>query len=169
MSYLDRLKVKISQDAPNAGATKVSKGAFVPFVATLSAPLRQISAATIAPDAELLALVDTVAASHGFTLKQRAEAQQIAQADPAAALECFRAQAQRIRKPTGTDARRERLLAMLERDPEARYAVLTADDGKGPVIVAIAIRGAAMAEIEIDRDRYDGLLMLELLEKHTLH
>ena len=45
MSYLDRLKVKISQNAPNEGATKVSEGAFVPFVATLSAPLRQISIA----------------------------------------------------------------------------------------------------------------------------
>ena len=44
MSYLDRLKRKISEDAPDAGATKVSKGAFVPFVAAPSAPLRQISA-----------------------------------------------------------------------------------------------------------------------------
>lgn len=42
MSYLDRLKQKISEDAPEAGATKVSKGAFVPFVATPVAPLRQI-------------------------------------------------------------------------------------------------------------------------------
>lgn len=41
MSYLNRLKQKISEDAPDAGATKVSKGAFVPFVAALSAPSRQ--------------------------------------------------------------------------------------------------------------------------------
>jgi hypothetical protein len=40
MSYLDRLKQKISKDAPDAGATKVSKGAFVPFVADLSSPSR---------------------------------------------------------------------------------------------------------------------------------
>ena len=44
MSYQDRLRLKISADVPEAGATKVSKGAFVPFVAGLSAPLRQISA-----------------------------------------------------------------------------------------------------------------------------
>ena len=43
MSYLDRLKRKISEDAPDAGATKVSKGAFVPFVVALSAPSRQIT------------------------------------------------------------------------------------------------------------------------------
>ena len=60
-------------------------------------------------------------------------------------------------------------MAMLERDPDARYAVMTADAGNGPVIVSIAIRGAATAEIEIDRDRYDGMLVLELLEKHTMH
>lgn len=70
-----------------------------------------------------------------------------------------------------TAARRQRLLAMLERDPEARYAILTADDGKGPVIVAIAIRGAAMAELEIERSRYDGMALLELIEHHgaTIH
>lgn len=44
MSYLDRLKRKISEDAPDAGATKATKGAFVPFVASPLAPLRQIHA-----------------------------------------------------------------------------------------------------------------------------
>lgn len=44
MSYLDRLRLKISAKVPDVGATKVSKGAFVPFVAGLSAPLRQINA-----------------------------------------------------------------------------------------------------------------------------
>ena len=47
MSYLARLKRKISEDAPRFGATKVSKAPFVPFVAPESAPLRQISTATI--------------------------------------------------------------------------------------------------------------------------
>lgn len=40
--------------------------------------------------AELQALVDVVATFHGFTPEQTAEAQQIAQADTLAALECFR-------------------------------------------------------------------------------
>ena len=39
---------------------------------------------------ELRALVDAVAAFHGFTPEQTAEAQQIAAADLVAALECFR-------------------------------------------------------------------------------
>lgn len=42
MSYLARLKHKISQDVPKQEATKVSKGAFVPFVAPPPAPLRGI-------------------------------------------------------------------------------------------------------------------------------
>ena len=63
--------------------------------------------ATIAPEqrgnpgaghpanAELRALVDAVAAFHGFTPDQTAEAQQIAEADHVAALECFRSLAER--------------------------------------------------------------------------
>ena len=47
MSYLDRLKRKISEDVCHMEATKVSKAPFVPFVAPESAPLRQISMATI--------------------------------------------------------------------------------------------------------------------------
>lgn len=45
MSYLDRLKLKISANGPDHGATKVSKAPFVPFVASLPGPLRQTSAA----------------------------------------------------------------------------------------------------------------------------
>ena len=66
------------------------------------------------------------------------------------------------------EARRQRLLAMLAQAPDARHAVLTADDGNGPVILAIAIRGAATAEFEIERSRYDGMLLLELIERHTV-
>ena len=45
--------------------------------------------------AELRALVEAVAAFHGFTADQTSEAQQIAQADQVAALECFRSLAER--------------------------------------------------------------------------
>ena len=44
MSYLDRLKVKISENAPDCEATKPTKAPFVPFVAPLTAPSRQIPA-----------------------------------------------------------------------------------------------------------------------------
>ena len=51
---------------------------------------------TLAERAELRALVDAVATFHGFTLEQTAEAQEIAQADAVAALECFRTLAGKI-------------------------------------------------------------------------
>lgn len=47
MSYLARPKQKISEDEPQSEATKVTKAPFVPFVARVRAPLRQISAAVI--------------------------------------------------------------------------------------------------------------------------
>lgn len=50
----------------------------------------------VAPEAELIALVDAVADFHGFNPEQRAEAKQIALADLEAALECFRAQVAKI-------------------------------------------------------------------------
>jgi hypothetical protein len=43
MSYLARLTRKIAEDAPQRGATKVSEAPFVPFVAPMRAPSRQIS------------------------------------------------------------------------------------------------------------------------------
>jgi hypothetical protein len=44
----------------------------------------------VAPEVELIALVDAVADFHGFNQEQRVEAKQIALADMEAALECFR-------------------------------------------------------------------------------
>ena len=43
MSYLDRLNRKIREDAPRGEATKGTKAPYVPFVAPLPAPSRQIS------------------------------------------------------------------------------------------------------------------------------
>lgn len=43
MSYLARLKQQISPNVQKGGATKVTEGAFVPFVAPESEPLRDIS------------------------------------------------------------------------------------------------------------------------------
>lgn len=53
----------------------------------------------VAPEAELIALVDAVADFHGFSPEQRAEAKQIALADLDAALECFAILAARIPQP----------------------------------------------------------------------
>lgn len=70
------------------------------------------------------------------------------------------------------EARRQRVLAILAAQPEARYAVLT-DSESDPraVIVVLAIRERATCELRVPRDKYDGLLLLDLIERHgaTLH
>ena len=92
MSYLDRLKRKICQDAPDTGATKATKGAYVAFVAPQSAPLRQIQASN--DDAPYM---DDVAF------------------DPA------------------SEARRQRVMAMLQDNPSITYAMVTERDRKSVV------------------------------------
>ena len=61
---------------------------------------------------------------------------------------------------------------MLETHPGARYAVVT-DSAADPeaVILTLAIRGRATCELRIPRDRYDGTLLLDLIERHggTVH
>lgn len=70
-------------------------------------------------------------------------------------------------KKRGTaEARRQRVMKMLADNPALRIAVVC--DGEGdPVPVAIAIRGRATCEVLIPRDRYDGVLLLDLIEKHS--
>lgn len=65
------------------------------------------------------------------------------------------------------EARRQKVLAMLEANPGARYALIT-DDRADPetVVVALAIRGRATCELRIPREKYDGTLLLDLIEKH---
>ena len=70
------------------------------------------------------------------------------------------------------EARRQRVLAMLEARPGTRYAVLTdLNAAPGVVVVALAIRGRASCELHIPRDKYDGVLLLDLIEKYgvTVH
>jgi len=70
------------------------------------------------------------------------------------------------------EARRQRVLAMLADHPEARCAVLSdmrADPGV--VLLTMAIRGVATCELRIPREKYDGVLLLDLIERHgeTIH
>lgn len=68
------------------------------------------------------------------------------------------------------EARRQRVLAMLDDNPALRLAVVC--DGQGdPVPVAVGIRGKATCELLVPRDRYDGVLLLDLIEGHgiTIH
>ena len=70
------------------------------------------------------------------------------------------------------EARRARVLALLEAHPTARYALVT-DEGADPevVILVLAIRGQATCELRVPRAKWDGVLFLDLLERHagTLH
>jgi hypothetical protein len=70
------------------------------------------------------------------------------------------------------EARRERVLAMLEASPDAGHVVLTDTEADpASVIVALAIRGRATCELSIPRERWDGVLFLDLLDRHggTVH
>jgi hypothetical protein len=70
------------------------------------------------------------------------------------------------------EARRQRALEMLADHPTARYALVTdLESDPQAVIAALAIRGRATCELRIPRDKYDGLLLLDLIERHggTMH
>ena len=66
-----------------------------------------------------------------------------------------------------TEARRQRVLAMLEANPTARYALVT-DTQANPeaVILTLAIRGRATCEFRIPPEKYDPFLLLHLIEQH---
>ena len=76
-----------------------------------------------------------------------------------------------VRDPAAK-GRRERVSAMLQEHPGARYAVLVDDDADPEAaIVTLAIRDLATCELRIPRGKWDGVLFLELLERYagTLH
>lgn len=62
-------------------------------------------------------------------------------------------------------ARQEKVNRMLARNPALRLAVVVEDEGDR-YVAAVGIRGQGVAEYGIDRDRYDGLKLLELVERH---
>ena len=64
-------------------------------------------------------------------------------------------------------SRRTRVLAMLDERPNDRLAVVTEEQGDR-VIVTVAIRDKATAEFWIRSDRYDGVRLMELIER-TVH
>jgi hypothetical protein len=61
---------------------------------------------------------------------------------------------------------------MLAAHPEVRYAVATETEiDPDSVIVTLAIRGVATCELHVPREKWDGILFLDLLERHanTIH
>jgi len=65
------------------------------------------------------------------------------------------------------ERRRTKVLAILEAAPGTRYAVHVADASTDPVVVAVGIREIATFELEIPHQYYDGMALLELIEKHS--
>ncbi|ARO88764.1 hypothetical protein EBAPG3_013850 [Nitrosospira lacus] len=65
------------------------------------------------------------------------------------------------------ERKRAELLAMLNASPDRHYSILVDNASIDPVIVAVGIRGISTFELEIPRKYYDGLALLELIEKHT--
>ena len=59
--------------------------------------------------------------------------------------------------------RRAKVLALLE---GKRFALFVDDDKTDPVIAAVGIRDLATFELAIPRHSYDGMVLLELIEKH---
>ncbi len=71
-------------------------------------------------------------------------------------------------EPSEMDRRSMRVLAMLEAAPGTRYAIIVEDTATDPVVVTVAVRGKSTFELEIPRHSYDGLALLELIEKHSV-
>ena len=70
---------------------------------------------------------------------------------------------------TATAERLEQEIGALQSDPALRYAMETHTEVEADaVIVTLAIRDKAACEIRIPNSRYDGLALLELIEKHTV-
>ena len=66
------------------------------------------------------------------------------------------------------EARRQRVLAMLDERPDTKYAVVVDNPDTDPVIVALGIRGQATCELRIPREKYDPILFLEAVERHSV-
>ncbi len=61
------------------------------------------------------------------------------------------------------ERRRAKVLSMLEGQ---RFALFVEDDRTDPVIATIGIRDIATFELAIPRHFYDGMVLLEFIEKH---
>lgn len=62
------------------------------------------------------------------------------------------------------ELRHQKIAAMLEHQ---RCATMVEDASTDPVIATCGIRGIATFELAIPKHSYDGLILLELLEKHS--
>ncbi len=81
-------------------------------------------------------------------------------------------EAETVTPDPAAEARRQRVLAMLRESPTITYAAVTdTDSNPDSVIVALAIRGRVSCELLVPRAKWDGVLFIDLLDKHcgTVH
>lgn len=67
------------------------------------------------------------------------------------------------------EERRLRVLAMLAENPDSQRAIITDTTDPKNVLVTIALRGLYSFELQIPKHKYDGFLMLELLNSGGVH
>ncbi len=66
------------------------------------------------------------------------------------------------------EGRRRRVLALLEAHPEAKYAAVSDMQAvPGFVLLTLAIRDVGTVDLLIPAAKWDGVLFLDLLEKHS--
>lgn len=67
------------------------------------------------------------------------------------------------------EERRLKVLAMLAENPDSQRAIITdLDSDPNDVVLAIAIRNVATFEMQIPKHKYDGFMLLELIEKGSV-
>ena len=68
------------------------------------------------------------------------------------------------------EARRQRVLAMLAERPSVLYAAITDTLAvPGSVVLTLGVRHVGTVELLIPADKWDGVLFLEMLERHAVH
>lgn len=71
-------------------------------------------------------------------------------------------------QPNSSAERIKMMAVQLECDHGLRYAMETHNNAEPEaVILTLAIRGKGACELRIPKSRYDGIALLELIEKHT--
>ena len=149
----------------NNHATTTQKGTQQPPLKNDELVASELGAiAQVLPD-DLDRLIDIVARHYRCPNEEIAEMKAAATADLGGAMQSFRALAGAIPLPPAIEARRQRVLAMLDKNPGTRLALVTDTQAEPEsVIVTVGVRDKGTADLRIPRERYDGLKVLALIE-----
>jgi hypothetical protein len=82
-------------------------------------------------------------------------------------LRALKAEVMAILRDAATQARRLRVLRMLANYPDAGYACVSDTEVDLPaVMLTLAIRDRGVFDVWVPRQKWDGVLFLQLLERH---